>query len=89
MARLAFRVDGWRRSPVDQCKSECGRFPRASECLLTGKDPERPVNRGQISGKISAWVPADRPVNQFADQLSPGNARCLRGTVQCGGLAVG
>jgi hypothetical protein len=34
-------------------------------------------------------MPADRPVDQFADQFSPGNTRGLRNPVQCVSLAFG
>jgi hypothetical protein len=44
---------------------------------------------GELGGGIRAGVPPDRPVDQFADQFSPGNTRCLRSPVQCGGLALG
>jgi hypothetical protein len=66
------------------------RSPRVrAKPFLPGQDPERPVDCGEVGGQIRAWVSADRPVDQFADQLSPGNTFCLRDPVQRSGLAFG
>jgi hypothetical protein len=63
--------------------------PPAGERLLTGEDPERPVDGGEIGGEIRAGMPANRPVDQLADYLSPGDTLGLRDPVQRGGLALG
>jgi hypothetical protein len=62
--------------------------PRTGECLLLGEDAEGIVDRGEVGRGIRAGISADRPVDQGADQLGPGNALCLRNPVKGSCLAL-
>src|SRR6185437_11831308 len=59
------------------------------EWFLLRQDPEGVIDRGEVGGKVCAGMPAKCPIDELADQFSPGNALCFCGLVQCGGLALG